>query len=248
MAVDDEENQEKELMRDARKQRDAEDFGNETAGRDVGRINRFLPKSAQPGTQKAKNEKYADQLSRLALMMQNAQYAALYAETAHLVHDYAAKAEAGLESSKAALSAAGQAVDAITDKAAKLHPGGAPVFCDENGNAVHADGTPLTQDETKSVVWPDDAPSYEGYRDAKNAYADAQARVNAWKDYQAYLGGIQDRLNDPDNPYSPDELRGIQRDIKDKIPATHQMEQQVDAVPGIRQDSQSFATGIPKVN
>ncbi len=248
MAVDNEENREKELLRDARKQRDAEDFGNETAGREVGRINRFLPETAQPENQKAKDEKYAEQLSRLALMMQNERYAALYAETARLVHDYAAKAEAGLKSSREALSAAGQAVEAITDKAAKLHPDGAPVFRDQNGNAVHADGTPLTPDETTSVVWPDDAPSYEEYRDAKKSYADAQARVDTWKDYQAYLGGVQDRLNDPDNPYSPDELRGIQRDIEDKIPATHRAEQQVDAVPGVAQDSQSFATSIPKVD
>lgn len=232
----------------ARKQRDTDDFNNETAGREVGRINRFLPEGAQPRTQKAKDEKYAEQLSRLALMMQNAQYAALYAETARLVHDYAAKAEAGLESSKAALSAAGQALETITDKAAKLHPDGTPVFRDKNGNAVHADGTPLTPDETASVVWPNDAPSYEEYREAKKVYADAQARVDAWKDYQAYLGGVQDRLNDPDNPYSPDELRDIQRDIEDKIPATHQVEQQVDTVPGVEQDSQSFATGIPKVD
>lgn len=161
MAVEGDEFRENQLLREAQRRQDRDDFNNEMAGREVGRIKRFLPEDAQPETQKAKRDKHAAQLSRLAMMMQIAEYAALYGETVDLVHDHATKAEAGLDASQSALRAAGQTLESITDRAAKIHPSGEPVFRDENGNAVRADATPLTPEEGASVVWPDDAPSYQ---------------------------------------------------------------------------------------
>ncbi len=209
------------IERESAKQRDQDrdDFHNETAGRDVGRMKRFLPGEARPGYSKSKQEKHTEQLSQLAIMMQNAEYAALYTDTVELVQDHAAKAEAGIENARSVLSEAGQTLEDLTDEAAKLHPDGAPVFLDENGIAVRADGSPLSPDETDSVVWPEDAPSYEEYRDAKQAYVDAQERINAWINYQLYLGDVQNRLNDPDNPLTSEELKQVQDDVEARIPA-----------------------------
>lgn len=215
----------------SKREQDIDDLANESSGRFVGRMARFLPEDARPEAQRSKKEKSRDALTRLAMLMQNAKYAALYRETVDLVRDHAVKAEAGLESSHTALSAAGQALETLTDKAAKLHPSGEPVFRDENGNAVRADGTPLTPDEAASVVWPDDAPSYEEYLQAKTAYAEAQAQFDAWRNYQLYLGTVQNRLDDSDNPPTADELKVIQKRIQSMSPESQNLEQKTVVSP-----------------
>ena len=219
MTTEDDDFQEHERHERAKRRRqDHEDFHNEVAGRDVGRINRFLPESGQPHIRKSRRERDAERLTQLALALQNIDYAALYNETVSMVDDYAAKAETGIEDALAALSTTAQALEGLTENAARLHPSGEPVFMDENGNAVRADGTLLDPEEAASVVWPDNAPTYEEYLTAKNVHQAAQEHLTAWRDYQIYLAEIQNRLNDPDNPLSPEELRQIQKDIEEKVP------------------------------
>ncbi len=217
--MDDDFQQYERGQRAKRRQQDHDDFHNEMAGRDVGRINRFLPESRQPHIQKSRRERDAERLTQLALALQNTDYAALYDETVSMVDDYAAKAETGIEDALAAVSTTAQALEGLTDNAARLHPSGEPVFRDENGNAVRADGTPLGPEETASVVWPDNAPTYEEYIAAKQAHAAAQEHLTAWREYQIYLAEIQNRLNDPENPLSPEELKDIQEEVERRYPA-----------------------------
>ncbi len=246
MKAEDDDSQEHERHERAkRRQQDHDDFHNEMAGREVGRINRFLPESRQPHIQKERRERDAERLTKLALALQNADYAALYDETVSMVDDYVAKAETGIEDALAAVSATAQALEDLTVNAARLHPSGEPVFMDENGNAVRADGTLLDPEEAASVVWPDNAPTYEEYLAAKKAHEVAQEHLITWREYQIYLAEIQNRLNDPDNPLSPEELRQIQKDIEEKVPEPLQSEpEQENAEPA----QPGFASGaLPSV-
>ena len=209
-----------ESERAKRHDKDQVDFNNEVAGREVGRQKRFLSGEAQPGRKESKQEKHAEQLSRLAIMMQNAEYAVLYNETVDMVRDYASQSESEIDVAQSAVSVAGQKLEEITDNAAKLHPDGESVFLDKDGNAVGADGTPLSAEEAASVVWPDQAPTYEEYLSAKKSYADAQSQLDAWLAYQLYLGDVQLRLDDADNPLSSKELEQLQKDIVSRMPAS----------------------------
>lgn len=232
MAEDSDKNRENRLLREAKERRqDAADFGNETAGREIGRQTRFLSEGADQEAQKAEHKKHTEELSRLAILMQDKEYAALYRGTVDLAREYAAKAEAGVVASKAALSMAGQELETLTGNAARLHTDGSLVFLDKNGQAIRADGTVLTQEEAASIVWPDDAPSYEEYLAAKKAYADAQAQFEAWRDYQQHVGGVQNRLDDPNNPYSPDELKDTQQEIRERIPAANSADSKISVQP-----------------
>lgn len=213
-----------EAERAKRRDQDRDDFHNELAGRDVGRQKRFLPGKTQSGHTKSKQEKHIENFTHLAVMMQNAEYAALYDETVTMVHDHASQAETEIEAAQSALSATGRKLEEVTDNAAKLYPNGEPVFMDEDGNAVRADGTPLSPEEAASVVWPDDVPTYEDYLKAKQDYFEAQTQLDAWLSYQLYLADVQIRLNDQDNPLSPKELKNIQRDIEERTPSFSESE------------------------
>jgi len=73
---------------DKRRQQDKDDFNNELAGRDVGRIKRFLPSTH---TQTAKNEKRnreMSDLSRLAILMQDPVYRAAFDQAEQTIDDF----------------------------------------------------------------------------------------------------------------------------------------------------------------
>ena len=68
--------------REARRRRDTDDFNNEIASREVGRIKRFLPDSADPSELRKRNERNHQRLSALMTLLQNdPEYAALYEDT-----------------------------------------------------------------------------------------------------------------------------------------------------------------------
>ena len=154
------------------------------------------------------------QLTALQSLMSDPEYAALYTETVDAVTQAQIAAEAAMTS---ALEALQQSEDDLTDlqgNAAQLAPSGERAYRDQDGNVYTEDGRKLGEQEAESVVFPEDAPSYEDYLAQKKAAQDARERVEAIRLYQDRLGGYQNRLNDPDNPLTPDELRGIQEDIE----------------------------------
>ncbi len=60
-------------------EQDRTDLNNEMAGREVGRINRFLPEDASPAALKKRNERHHERLSALmALLRSDPEYAALH--------------------------------------------------------------------------------------------------------------------------------------------------------------------------
>lgn len=78
----------KSKAREARRRRDADDFNNEIAGREVGRIKRFLPDSADPSELRKRNGRDHQRLSTLMTLLQNdPEYAALYEDTLDKLRD-----------------------------------------------------------------------------------------------------------------------------------------------------------------
>lgn len=74
--------------REARRRRDTDDFNNEIVGREVGRIKRFLPDSADPAEAKKRDGRDHQRLSTLMTLIQNdPEYAALYEDTLDKLRD-----------------------------------------------------------------------------------------------------------------------------------------------------------------
>lgn len=84
--------------REARRRRDTDDFNNEIAGRDVGRIKRFLPESADPAEAKKRDGRDHQRLSTLMALLQNdPEYAALYEDTLDELREAEEATDAAME-------------------------------------------------------------------------------------------------------------------------------------------------------
>jgi vacuolar-type H+-ATPase subunit I/STV1 len=81
-----------------RRDQDRDDFNNENAGRDVGRIARFLPKEARAGLRAEKREKkMSEALTRLAILMQDPAYAEAFERAGNTIRDFKERAEDRLQ-------------------------------------------------------------------------------------------------------------------------------------------------------
>ena len=159
----------------------------------------------------------------LAAALADPAYAAIYNDTLAMVDEAGARADAGLAAAESAEAGAQSALDDTLDRAAQLYPSGEKVFRDEDGNVVTEGGRVLSPEEADSIVWPDDAPSYEEYLARTKTLNDAQARADAWRRYQDLVGEARDRMNDPDNPLTPEELEQIQSEIETALEKTQQL-------------------------
>jgi len=167
-----------------------------------------------------RNRRADAQLTALQSLMSDPEYAALYTETVAAVTQAQIAAEAAMTTALETLQQSEDDLTDLQDNAAQLAPSGERVYRDQEGNVYTEDGRKLSEQEAESVVFPEDAPSYEEYLVQKKAVQEARERVEAIRIYQDRLGGYQDRLNDPDNPFTPDELQDIQRDIETSSPLT----------------------------
>lgn len=211
----------RETERRKRQDQDRDDYNLENAGVDVGRIPRFLPASARPNSKlKEREQRFSETLSRLAILLQDPAYAALYQETVDLVNDYGAKAEAALSEAETHLSKAQAELDETLAQSARL-PDGRRVFRSEDGTVYDQDGNAVSGPDAEGIIWPDNAPSYEDYLARKDALAVAKATVEAWQDYLLNVIGVaRDRLADEENPLSPDEFQDWQDRVRDRFAET----------------------------
>lgn len=192
---------------DKHKQRDFDDINNELAGRETGRMARFFNKIGGSENETARRRQRADTLdllSKLDQWLQDPEYAALY----NGVLDLIARAEAVTET---AIAMAKTDLAEMEANAGRLLDGTA-VFMDQNGDVFTADGQTVDPDIAAGVQWPDGAPSYEDYLRRRT---DLEELLRYQTDT---LGGTRDRLNDPENPPTPDELRDWERRIESEAP------------------------------
>lgn len=190
-----------------KRRQEIDDLNNERAGNETGRIRRFLPDRDPKhiATQKKDRER---KLSALMEMMRDPAYAAAYQGA----WDALDRAQAAVD---AALMEAAEAIDRLTDITddmdARAHRlGDEAVFEGDDGAYYRANGSRLSEDEAARVERREGAPSYDARRMAQDALDAARAR-------RAEILGIQDnvidpareRLADPDNPMSEDELRDL---------------------------------------
>lgn len=193
-----------------------DDLQNELAGREVGRVRRFLP-GEDIGPDGVKKDKGLEvellALSALEKMMQDPEYAALYERVSDLLSRAEEATQAALDEAETELNGANEAMDETMAGANRL-PDGTAVFKDKDGTIRTEDGRIVEGEEAEGIVWKDKAPSYEEYLARKQAVEETRRRIEELRRYQVeVLGRARDRMNDHDNPPTPEELRKMQRDI-----------------------------------
>lgn len=207
MKLDDDSEFERLTQRFARQARDFDDLQNEIAGREVGRIERFLPETAQSGggSGKSKHER-AEALTRLQLLLiENPAYAALYAETAGVLTDAQSRLEQALERVQLEIDRASLTFEEMRGGAAQL-PDGTRVYRDKNGVVRSEDGARVDDDLAASIVWKGDEPSFEDIQAnvARGERLKAlEVDIHAG---QAEIGDMQTLMDDEDDPPTTDDL------------------------------------------
>lgn len=229
-------------------EQDREDLNNERAGREVGRIQRFLPESASAHAIKAKRERGDRHWSLLRqLLAQDAEYRALYDSTRDQLQKAEAATDAALTVADEDLHTANRSLNDMLDKASTL-PDGTKVFRDQNGDVWRAGGTRVTGDDLDRIQWLDGAPSYRAYLALKQKVEDAQRRFDDLLRYQVdVLGNARNRLMNDDDPPSKDDLRKIQDDIKNQAPDAVKPELKAAAPPDVKDTGTTFSADLPKL-
>ena len=232
------------------RRRDFDDLQREIAGLEVGRQRRFRggEDEKNPRTREGRQARQQAQLTALEIMLAtDSAYRALYNDTMDQLRAAEIATETALTKAEAAHDQAKEEIQDILARAATL-PDGARVFRDADGNVRREDGTLVSGLNADSIVWPEDALDYETFLARKEALEQAQQTIEDIRAYQVdVLGNARDRLTDPNDPPSKDDLRQIQRDIEEKNPAAQRTEHAVEPAADAEPPAPSSDTVIPPI-
>lgn len=198
--------------------RDYIDQQNEAAGRETGRQRRFLPDeelSPEGRRKKAARERF----TALMRMLADPAYRAHHEHVMQRLRAAELATDHALRKIERELIAATAEMDRIEDRAARL-PDGSRVYRDAHGMVRRADGTVVEDDLVATILWRGGEPCFEGMRAAREQLAAIHHTRQSLIDYQnGTLGPARDRMQDEDSPPSLDEMRTIERRIRETIPS-----------------------------
>ncbi len=191
----------------AKHAQDFDDLQNEMAGRDVGRISRFLNADARDAKSddKRRSERETALTNLQIMMMNDPAYAALYRDTARTLHETQTFLDQSLEQVQAAKLETQAAMADALDKAARL-PDGTQVFKDREGQVRQTDGSIVLDALVASIVWNGTEPTFEEMRTNKNRADGLDELESDILAGQVEIGAMQGRMDDQENPVSAEEL------------------------------------------
>lgn len=228
-----------------RQRRDFDDLQNEIAGRETGRRARFLRDG--PGSDAAKKKEQETQraLARLAQMLLDPVYRAKYDSVLLVLSEAERATEAAIEHLTDQIQQAQTDLDELLNDAARL-PDGTRVFRDANGVVRREDGSVVEDHLADTILWTGNEPSFEEMQAAKQRLEDLQASLDEVYGYQNdVLGPARDRITDPDNPPSLDELDDLEDEIQKRMPAI--VQEQMAYTEVVEPDAATKSIGLPKL-
>ncbi len=201
---------------EAVRRQDFDDLQNELAGRETGRLERFLSPDERERIRdgKSKGERQAEAMTRLQWMLaNNAEYAALYDDTFDKLREAEQAAERALEKARLALAKAERDLQATLDSAARL-PDGTRVFRDEQGRVRTVHGATVSDLDAASIEWSGDEPAYEQFLGNRSTIESLGGRIDKIERMQVeVLGHARNVLDDEDNLASTEELENLRQQI-----------------------------------
>lgn len=215
-----------------RRQRELDDCNNEIAGRETGRIRRFVVGDAGPAEAARKRRDRDEAVSRLMHFLTDPVYRARYERASVVLADAEQATERVLSQLEHQIAAAQIELNGIQDAAARL-PDGTRVYRDANGVVRREDGAVVDDMMVATIVWKGDEPRYEAYLAAEDALDAHKAQRDEVSTYlNTVLGPARDRLDDADDPPSLDELDQILEAIEAEMPAAVSAQMPTPETPG----------------
>ena len=201
------------------RQQDLDDYNNEIAGRDTGRIKRFLSQEARDYIEDGKKGKKQDKLSLLdVLLLTDPVYARLYTDIMDKIEKIDQAISKALAISEQRIMYLETDLADIRRRAQRLEDG-TLVYRSKDGVVFSDDGIPVSQNELDGVRWETSDPSWEERREVGEAIDSAYKKKEEIEEYRdGTLQHAKDRMNDRDNPPDKDELQNISDELFNEIP------------------------------
>lgn len=199
--------------------RDFDDLQNEIAGRDVGRISRFLPQDDERSAEGKRRKRAEEALRRtLDVLLQDPVYRARYDAAQDALGQAERATETALANFDVLITEAESDLADMQQRAARL-PDGTRVYRDQSGFVRRENGSIVDDTLVATILWRGDEPSFEDYigqRDRLQGLVNDRSEIER---YQAdILGDARNRLSDEDNPPSIEELDAIIGEIEQHMP------------------------------
>lgn len=195
--------------------RDSIDLNNEYAGRETGRIKRFLTAQDEsgPGSEKEKEKRH---ISRLMQLLQDPIYSKAYFEVEAILERAESATAIALARNADQLHEASEYRETLRDAAADA-PDGRKIFASNDGNVYYEDGTKVEDPAVRSLAH--GSPSWEEYQRAQRMIERLERERHEIEEYQrSVVGPSRTRLEDQDNPPSRDELEEIRKRLETRMP------------------------------
>ena len=208
-----------ETDREKKAEEDNRDYNNEIAGRDVGRIKRFLSEAGHDSLEERKGKKSRESLSFLdILLLTDPVYAALYADVMERIEEIDKAIIKTLASLDQRISILEKRMTNIEDRAYRLNDG-TRVYRGENDIAYTENGHVLSTQETSTITWQSHNASWkERYSTSvklDHVYHKKEG-VETYRD--EVFQDVKDHMSDPDNLPDKDELQNIFDDLNSELP------------------------------
>lgn len=216
------------------REEDRRDYERELAGIDIGREARFhsteFVEDRRQGRGGASSSSRRDQrefASRLQMLLAtNPGYAKLYNDTMGALGDAEAATDRAIAKAQKALEDAQQRLEQTLSRAAML-PDGTRVFRDARGNVWNERGQRVSEADAAGIEWRGDEPAYEQFLQESESVKDRLTRLEALQGFRVdTLGRIRDRMDDPANPPSTEEMERYRQEVKEGM-ATLRIEEHV---------------------
>ncbi|MEM0987350.1 MAG: hypothetical protein AAGK00_00615 [Pseudomonadota bacterium] len=189
------------------------DLQGEKSGAVEGRMARVMVGENVPSSHDKKKRERAQQLmTELEQLMRDPAYEAAYNDFDDFLRTRAIATDTAIELALKAQTVAHNHLTGLNDKANRL-PDGSKAFKTADGRVVDEHGRDVGHDDAAGVVWRDGAPTWEEYKAAKDAAAEADARLFALYDYQTDLAETRERLENEDEPV----MRGQMEEERERL-------------------------------
>lgn len=234
-----------ETAREAGKELDL--FNAELSGTLSGYRAKHLPEghASREDHRQRQAEKARAQTSALeALLANDPAYQAAHQRAMSTLQDMESRTESALVMLRRDMKTVSDTLTEMRGRGNVL-PDGRKVYLDTNGNAFTEEGDRIEGPELEDMQWRADAPRYEHIRAERERAAELQRRETAILRYQSdVLGHARERLTDPDNPASREEVEKL-----DKLMKEQAEELQIPPMPEAVHQSggPSFGSGMPKL-
>lgn len=195
--------------------RDSIDLNNEYAGRDTGRMKRFLTAqdTSGPSSEKEKEERH---FTRLMQLLSDPNYAKVYFATEALVERAESATAIALARNAERLQEAEGHRAQLREQAADA-PDGRKIFASNDGNIYYEDGSKVTDPAVQKLA--KGSPSFEEYQRTQRNIERLEKDRRAIEEYgRDVVDPARSRLNDQNNPPSKEELDRIRHDLQTRMP------------------------------